>query len=97
MLAQGFSGIFLDTLDDAAELERQNPNLYGGMRAAALELVKAIRGAWPKAVVMVNRAYDLLPDIAADINIELGESVTRLMISRAKPTVAYQPKTTVRR
>jgi hypothetical protein len=38
-------------------------------------LVKEIRKAAPAATLMVNRGYDLLPQIAGNINIALGESV----------------------
>ncbi len=75
MIAQGFQGIFLDTTDDAAELERRDPKKFGGMKAAVIELVKEIRSAVPTATLMVNRGYDLLPVIATSINIVLGESV----------------------
>jgi uncharacterized protein (TIGR01370 family) len=75
ILAQGFQGLFLDTLDDAAELERRDPEKYRGMKAGAIELVKEIRRASPAATLMVNRGYDLLPELAGNIDIVLGESV----------------------
>ena len=75
ILAQGFQGLFLDTLDDAAELERREPEKFRGMKAGAVELVKEIRRASPAVTLMVNRGYDLLPEIAGNIDIVLGESV----------------------
>lgn len=74
-LAAGFNGIFLDTLDDAAFLEGRDPQRYRGMREAAVRLVRAIRQQHPHMVLMVNRGYDLLPEIAGSIDILLGESV----------------------
>jgi polysaccharide biosynthesis protein PelA len=75
ILASGFNGIFLDTLDDAAALERADPQKYRGMIAAAADLVRSLRQAFPQIRIMVNRGYDLLPQIAPLIDILLGESV----------------------
>jgi polysaccharide biosynthesis protein PelA len=74
-LERGFSGLFLDTLDDAEFLESQDPVRYRGMRAAAVELVKAIRERYPQALLMVNRGYALMPQLATSIDILMGESV----------------------
>lgn len=75
ILAAGFHGVFLDTLDDAAELERRDPVANRGMIRAAAELVRSIRKANPAIPIMMNRGYELLPEVARDIDILLGESV----------------------
>ena len=75
ILHQGFDGIFMDTLDNAVELERQDPEKYRGMRKAAADLVKGIRLHYPYMPIMMNRAYDLLNEVAPFINMILGESV----------------------
>jgi uncharacterized protein (TIGR01370 family) len=75
VLTQGFQGLFLDTLDDAAELERRDPLKFHGMKDAAVLLIREIRRAFPTATLMVNRGYDLLPEIVGNIDIVLGESV----------------------
>jgi uncharacterized protein (TIGR01370 family) len=74
-LDAGFTGLFLDTLDDAEYLERTDPVRHRGMTDAAVRLVRAIRHQYPQAVLMVNRGYALLPEIAGSIDILLGESV----------------------
>jgi polysaccharide biosynthesis protein PelA len=74
-LDQGFDGIFLDTLDDAEYLERLDPVRYQGMRAAAVRLVRSIRRQHPRAVLMVNRGYALMPELAGSIDVLMGESV----------------------
>jgi polysaccharide biosynthesis protein PelA len=74
-LERGFTGLFLDTLDDAEFLESQDPVRYAGMREAAVQLVRAIRERYPRAVLMVNRGYALMPQLATSIDILLGESV----------------------
>jgi polysaccharide biosynthesis protein PelA len=75
LLAAGFNGVFLDTLDDAAGLERDHPEAFRGMTQAASELVRSLRAAFPHIRIMVNRGYDLLSGIAPSIDFLLGESV----------------------
>jgi polysaccharide biosynthesis protein PelA len=75
VLRQGFDGVFLDTLDDAIELERSNPGKYAGMTEAAAHLIEGIRLNYPTAKIMMNRAYGLLPKVDHVITMELGESV----------------------
>jgi polysaccharide biosynthesis protein PelA len=75
ILAKGFDGLFFDTLDNPPDLERRDPKRFAGMTRAAAELVRAIRARHPQATLMLNRAYEILPEIAAEIDIALGESV----------------------
>jgi uncharacterized protein (TIGR01370 family) len=75
ILHDGFDGIFLDTLDNQPHLERLDPEKYAGMTPAAAKLVRMIRQNYPRIKIMVNRAYDILPDIGEQIDYVLGESV----------------------
>lgn len=75
ILQQGFHGIFIDTLDQPLHLEATSPNKFKGMQAGAAKLVKTLRRRFPGMVIMVNRGYQILPDIARSIDIALGESV----------------------
>ncbi len=75
LLHQGFDGVFLDTLDSPLHLERQDPQRYQGMTDAAIRLVRTIRKHYPHIKIMLNRAYEILPQVAGDIDIVLGESV----------------------
>lgn len=75
MLRRGFHGVFLDTLDNAAALERQNPKKYKGMTDAAVKLVLTIRRHYPEIKIMMNRGYEILPHVGQAIDMELGESV----------------------
>ena len=75
ILRQGFSGIFIDTLDNAAELERIDKKKYAGMTSSAVDLIKAIRRHYPEIKIVLNRGYDLLPHVGGEIDIALGESV----------------------
>jgi polysaccharide biosynthesis protein PelA len=75
ILAQGFDGLFLDTLDNAGHLERVDPVRFAGMKTAAVALVRELRERFPDAVIMLNRGYDLLDEAAPHIDAVLGESV----------------------
>ncbi|UGY16907.1 endo alpha-1,4 polygalactosaminidase [Bradyrhizobium septentrionale] len=75
ILQKGFDGVFLDTLDSAEFLERQDPSRYGGMVEGAADLVRAIRTAFPGILIMINRGFAVLPLIAGHFDMVLGESV----------------------
>lgn len=75
VLAKGFDGVFLDTLDNAAHLERLEPERFRGMTAAARDLVLAMRARFPQARIMLNRAFEILPEVEQAIDIVLGEAV----------------------
>lgn len=73
LVRRGFTGIFLDTLDDAAFLDKQQGKR--GMREAAVRLVKTIRRHYPDLTLMMNRGYDLLPAVERDVDAVLAESL----------------------
>ncbi|MGH6983330.1 MAG: endo alpha-1,4 polygalactosaminidase [Stellaceae bacterium] len=75
ILAAGFRGLFLDTLDSPLYLEDRSPKTFAGMREAARALIAAIRRAYPHITLMMNRAYALLPNVEVEIDVALGESV----------------------
>lgn len=75
ILFQHFNGLFLDTLDNPGELERQDPEKYKGMVEASVQLVKLIRQHYPTIKIMMNRGYELLPSVTGTIDMVMGESV----------------------
>lgn len=75
ILARGFDGIFLDTLDDAEYLEQQDARRYAGMVEAAAGLVRRMRRRFPGAPIMINRGYAVLPYLPGQFDMLLGESV----------------------
>jgi len=75
ILQKGFDGVFLDTLDSAEFLQRQDPSHYGGMVEGAAHLVRAIRAAFPDILIMINRGFAVLPRITGHFDMVLGESV----------------------
>ncbi len=75
ILARGFDGVFLDTLDNPEYLEQVDPVRYRGMQEASARLVLALRRHFPQMKIAVNRAYGILPRVARSIDVVMGESV----------------------
>jgi len=91
ILNERFDGIFIDTIDNAAFLEQQNPMKNKGMKQAAIDLIRSIRHHFPHITIMMNRGYDILSDLADDIDIVLGESVYSTFDFNTR-TYKYVPK-----
>lgn len=75
LLHRGFNGIFLDTLDNAGELERIDNEKYKGMVDAAARVVSAIRMHYPQVPIIQNRGYEILPQTAGIVNYVMAESL----------------------
>ena len=75
VLALGYDGIFIDTLDNAEAMERADPIGNRGMVAAAAALVAAVRARFPGMRIMLNRGYAALPELAPAIDYLLGEAM----------------------
>lgn len=75
ILQKKFHGIFIDTMDNAAEMERQDAETFKGMVDAAATLIKKIRQHYPEIEIMLNRGYEILPHVRNEITMALGESL----------------------
>ena len=60
------------------------------MIAAAADLVRAIRAAFPSIIIMINRGYAVLPLIPGEFDYLLGESV-RGTFNRRPGTISAGP------
>ncbi len=56
-------------------LELREPKRFKGMTQASIALVKRIRQANPGIPIMLNRGYEILPQVASDITMLLAESL----------------------
>jgi polysaccharide biosynthesis protein PelA len=90
-LSTGFTGFFLDTADTAIELERREPDRYAGMKAATIDLIRRLRKTFPRAPIMLNRGYELLPEAGSLLTYVLGESVYHTWDFAAKRYVPVAP------
>ncbi|WP_456485325.1 endo alpha-1,4 polygalactosaminidase [Hydrogenimonas sp.] len=84
---KGFENIFLDTLDsyriaatESSEQKRQ--------RLGLVSLIKEIRHRWPDIKIMLNRGFELLPDLKGMITAVAAES---LFHGIGGENLAYEP------
>lgn len=75
ILFQRFSGIFIDTIDNAEAMEKSDPVAFKGMKDAAIQLIKTIRLHYPEIKIMLNRGFAVLPKLNHIIDMELAESI----------------------
>jgi len=78
VMAQGFDGIMLDTLDTADYLEETFPGKYPGAKKAMAGLVRQIRRKYPGLLLISNNGFSVLEEIAPSLNGMLVEDVYRM-------------------
>ncbi|MGE4553862.1 MAG: endo alpha-1,4 polygalactosaminidase [Desulfovibrionaceae bacterium] len=77
VLAQGFDGVFLDTMDSALALAHgEDKAKYQGMREAALSFLAEVRRRWPGIHIALNRGLELLPEAAPGLDSLLIEDLS---------------------
>lgn len=81
LLRDGFSGLFLDTLDS----ERAED------QAALVALIGALRAANTEAPLVINRGFALLPDLTRTIDGVMFESLSCTWQLEGDSTVRYVP------
>ncbi len=71
---RGFRGFFLDTLD-AYQRVTTDPKEQAAQRQGLVRLVMVLRQRFPQAVIFLNRGFELLPQVHAQVNGVVVESV----------------------
>lgn len=74
---KGFNGFFLDTLDSISLLEKEKPAAREKYRSGLISTIKKLREAYPGKEIVVNRGFDLLPELKGSVDGVLIESVFR--------------------
>lgn len=72
---QGYRGFFLDTLDSYQLIEKKGPKLLEAQRQGLLQVIRALRHAFPKSMLIMNRGFELLPDIHKKVDAVAFESL----------------------
>lgn len=87
VIAHGFDGVMLDTVDSPLALEADDPGQFSGMADAAIRILRTLRVRYPQLTIMLNRGYEILPAVSHDINLVLAENLsTDWQPGTAKPT-----------
>ncbi len=82
---QGFDGVFLDTIDSSLSLENGvNSSDFPGTSEALKDIIAGMRNKFPGKFIIVNRGLPLLPDIAANIDFVVVESLFSFYAGHAK-------------
>lgn len=68
LFAQGYQGLFLDTVDTASYLEDREPKRFKGASTALLNLVRDIKKRHPDQTLLLNNALDHLPQLGDTID-----------------------------
>ncbi len=74
LFRRGFDGLFLDTADSPLYLEREQEG-FDGMRQAVIRLIRSLDRNFPERGLILNRGYEVLADVAQNLDYALGESV----------------------
>ncbi len=91
VIAKGFDGIMLDTVDSPLELEAEDPNQFSGMADAAIRILRTLRARFPQLTIMLNRGFEILPAVSDDIDLVLAENLyTDWQPGEAKPMLVPQ-------
>jgi endo-alpha-1,4-polygalactosaminidase (GH114 family) len=75
VLSEGFDGIMIDTIEAPLDATRSDKANHEAMREAAITLVQETRKAYPDIPIMLNRGFEILPQVADSIDMVLGESI----------------------
>lgn len=75
IVAKGYDGVFLDTLDSSVHLEDTDPKAFSGMTRAAVSLVHEIKSRFPNLRLCLNRAVPVLAQSAPDLDYALLEGL----------------------
>jgi uncharacterized protein (TIGR01370 family) len=69
LLDYGFDGVFLDTVDTATDVE---PTYVPGM----IELIEGLRAAYPDALLVQNRGFEIAEQVAESIDAVMFEDLS---------------------
>jgi uncharacterized protein (TIGR01370 family) len=88
---KGYRGFYLDTLD-SYRLANQNPQLQQKQIAGMVRLILKIKENYPEAKLILNRGFELLPQVRQHINAVTIESLYHAWNQQKKIYVA-NPRT----
>jgi hypothetical protein len=88
---RGYEGFFLDTMDSWLLL-RGDQRLQARQLLGLARTIRALRQAFPQAVLVMNRGFELLPQIHKHVDALAFESLYRGWNERTKQYVEVRPK-----
>jgi uncharacterized protein (TIGR01370 family) len=75
-IERGFHGVMLDTIDSPLVAAAERSATFGAdNRAAAIALIAQIRKTHPDIKLMMNRGFEILPEVSGQLDFVLAESI----------------------
>lgn len=72
--AQGYRGFFLDTLDSWQQVAA-TPAARAAQQAGLVKLIRLVKSRWPQAKLILNRGFEILPQVHDDVWMVAAESL----------------------
>ena len=69
----GYDGFFLDNVDTAEHLEKEDGEKYEGAEEAMKDLIRSLRARFPDAVIVANGGFSIVPFVAGELDAMLCE------------------------
>jgi uncharacterized protein (TIGR01370 family) len=93
VIDKGFNAVMFDTLDTVLYQETLHPQKYKGMKMAVIEIIAAVKDAYPTLNIYVNRGFDALADIAPYIDGVIVESTLTYYQGSGSQAYFHSPTT----
>lgn len=73
--SKGYDGFFLDTLESVALIRKTAPEKAAACQDSLVRIIRKLRNRYPDKKIVLNRGFDLLDQVSAEISGVLIESV----------------------
>ena len=90
-LRLGYDGLFLDTVDSLSMLEKAVPKDAAAFRGAMVGMIRQLHERYPDKSIVINRGFDLLPDLRGSVSGVLVESVYQTFDPQTREFKAASP------
>ena len=85
IVAKGFDGFFLDTVDAVETLMRIDPARSEAHRQGMIKLIRGLKAAYPDKKIILNRGFIVFPEVENDIKGVLVEELFQMDDYSARP------------
>jgi hypothetical protein len=87
-VAKGYNGFFLDTADSITKLPQKEGQVY---EKRLISFVKMLHQLWPQLPIIINRGFELLPQLQGVATAVLVESVFETFDAKTQQPVSQSP------
>jgi polysaccharide biosynthesis protein PelA len=84
-VTKGYNGFFLDTADSIAKLPPEQAGVY---QKRLVTFIQSLHQRWPKLPIIINRGFELLPELKGVVTAVLIESVFESVDAKTQQPVS---------